>query len=338
MKVLGELETIQGMELVSSLEELSATREDVIIDSRKVSKSELYAWRQQHPTGKVYYLVEEKDPVLDAFARAQDVQLVLSGDIPHLLRGQTLSDQPVLALWGVVPRVGTTLLALALGRVMTEMHGGHVGVIGLNGYNPGFWMLKEQDHALDDVLSSVRTKRIDGATLQTAMVTMSHKLSYLPGLRNALHALEFQPEDVQFLLSVAKRTFDVVIVDVGSVLNTALALEGIRQATHRYCVSSDRFSAQQQYFQQMDYCLKPMGLSSEHWMLVGNQLYGKQEVLAKSLGMLPVAGIAYQDRFDMYAEQQPDPIQYFLDDRRTKKALETIVTSVIDTKRERVVK
>jgi hypothetical protein len=313
---------------LSSLREVS--EDTVLVDARHVAVEELYAWRQAHPNSTVYVLTEGQDAVWEPFAQAHRMTLVTLEDVSTLLQAeaQSRSDTPILALWGATPRLGTTLLSLTLGRVLSEQYHS-VGVLGFNAYNAGHWVFRNEEHALDDLLSTLRTHRLDASVLQSSTMTMGN-LRYLPGLRNPLHALDLTVEEVGRLVEVGRTAFDVLILDVGSVLNTALALEGIRRATHRYCVASDRMSVQYPYHQQMDGILKPLGCGPETWMLVGMQMYNhKLEQLAKTLGMLPLAGFAYQDRFDFYAEQQTDPMQHWLGvDRHVKRGLETIAASV----------
>ncbi|WP_258111631.1 hypothetical protein [Alicyclobacillus sp. SP_1] len=143
---------------VSSLREVS--EDTVLVDARHVAVEELYAWRQAHPDSTVYVLTEGQDAVWEAFAQAHRMTMVKPEDVSTLLQTepQSTSDTPILALWGVTPRLGTTLLSLTLGRVLSEQYHS-VGVLGFNAYNAGHWVFRNEEHALDDLLSTLRTHR-----------------------------------------------------------------------------------------------------------------------------------------------------------------------------------
>ncbi|WP_029421792.1 hypothetical protein [Alicyclobacillus macrosporangiidus] len=306
--------------------------EEILVDSAVIDQAELYTFRQQHPECVITYIVDDTSQAMTAFAAAHNIRLVQAAKLAQYLQEQVSSGSrlPILAFWGVYPRLGTTTIALAVAHVLAAQHGKNVGVFGLNAYNSGTWMLpeSERNHHLDDVVSFLVHNKLDRDTLLSAMESV-YRVRYLPGLRNQTQALTLQPEHMDSLIAVASSMFDVLVLDLGSVLNTAMALQGLRIATHRYVVANDLASTQRQFFDHFDYVLKPLGIQQHELMLVGSKLHGKGANFAKSVGLVPVAGIPHFPSIDLYAEQQSEPLKLFLGEKQFRKAVDTIVQSAV---------
>ncbi|MCL6446162.1 MAG: hypothetical protein K6T83_22410 [Alicyclobacillus sp.] len=319
------------IQVSGTLGEIESVHDDeVLVDAANVEEAELYVFRQNHPGCTITYIVDDISQSLTAFAAAHNIRLVQAAKLAQYLQEQVSSGPsvPILAFWGVYPRLGTTTIVLAVAHVLAAGHGKNVGVFGLNAYNSGTWMLPERNHHLDDVVSYLVHNKLDRDTLLSAMESV-YRVKYLPGLRNQTQALTLQPEHVDSLIAVASSVFDVLVLDLGSVLNTAMALQGMRIATHRYVVANDLASTQRQFFDHFDYVLKPLGISEEELLLIGSQLHGKGASFAKSVGLVPVAGIPHFPSIDLYAEQQSEPLKLFLSEKQFRKAVDTIVQSAL---------
>ena len=305
----------------------------LLFDAKRVPETELYEIRERFSETPITYIVDEFTSALTAFAAAHNIRLVHASRVLSYLDeaiGQGQST-PILAFWGVYPRLGTTTIALAVAHVLAAQHGKSVGVLGLNAYDPGTAMVPGAEHHLDDILSYLAQQKLDPETLQAAMEPVLRpvlRVKYLPGLQNQTRALAVMPEHVRHLLHVARSQFEVLVLDVGSALNTALALEGLQAATHRYVVANDLVATQRQLLRHLDYVLRPLGIEPTDLMLVGSQLHGKGS-LAKSVGMMQLAAIPYYPSIDIYAEQSPEPMKVFLGEKTFRKAVETLAQSAV---------
>ena len=303
----------------------------LVVDLARMQLGELAELVEQYPDVRITVIVDTVTPSLSAFAAAHQVRLLRPEDVMARANEGDGGKRtgPILAFWGVFPRLGTTSLALSVAHVLTEQQHKNVGVLSLNAYNPGSWMLSQSDHHLDNLLAFAQSNTMDRETLSASMERVG-RFQYLPGLRNQTLALGFEPEHVRNMVRAATLLFDVVILDVGSVLNTALALEGLRMATHRYVVSNDLKSAERQFFDHYDYVLKPLGLSQDDLLLVGNELHGKGNFTAfgKAVGLLPVTGIPYLlPPTDLYAETAEEPLKLLLSEKQFRRGVEAIALS-----------
>ncbi|SIT10760.1 P-loop NTPase family protein [Alicyclobacillus vulcanalis] len=301
----------------------------LLLDAKRVPETELYEIRERFSETPITYIVDEFTSALTAFAAAHNIRLVHASRVLSYLDeaiGQGQST-PILAFWGVYPRLGTTTIALAVAHVLAAQHGKSVGVLGLNAYDPGTAMVPGAEHHLDDILSYLAQQKLDPETLQAAMEPVL-RVKYLPGLQNQTRALAVMPEHVRHLLHVARSQFEVLVLDVGSALNTALALEGLQAATHRYVIANDLVATQRQLLRQMDYILRPLGVEPRDLMLIGSQVHGKGG-LAKAVGMMQLAAIPYYPSIDLFAEQSPEPMKVFLAEKTFRKAVETLAQSAV---------
>ena len=299
-------------------------QEDILVDAASINHTELYEFLQEHRGRKIIYLVDTKTPSMLAFAAAHHIDVMEPEEwLASQQTDQGTPSTPILAFWGVYPRLGTTTIALAVGHILATKYGKNVGILGMNAYNSGRSMIPKTDRSLDDILPFLKLQRLERDALVASMESFE-RIKYLPGLRNQTQAGVLYPEHVRHLLSVASSAFDTLIVDVGSVLNTALALEGLHLATHRYVVSDDLLATQHQFFDHQNYVLKPLGISSDQLMLVGSRLHSKGVAFAKSIDVLPVASIPDFPSIDLVAEQQSNPLKLFLDEKAFRRAIDAI--------------
>src|SRR5579875_1120040 len=101
-----------------------------LLDAKHVPETELYEIRGQFPDASITYVVDEFTTALTAFAAAHQIRLVHPTRLASYLdeeMGQHAST-PILAFWGVYPRLGTTTIALAVAHVLAAQHGKSVGV------------------------------------------------------------------------------------------------------------------------------------------------------------------------------------------------------------------
>jgi len=301
----------------------------LLLDAKRVPETELYEIRERFSEASITYVVDEFTAALAAFAAAHRIRLVHPSHLASYLDEEVgkSSSTPILAFWGVYPRLGTTTIALAVAHVLAAQHGKSVGVLGLNAYEAGTAMVPGAEHHLDDILSYLVQQKLDPETLQAAMETVL-RVKYLPGLQNQTRALAITPDEVRHLLQVARSQFEVLVLDVGSILNTALSLEGLQAATHRYIIANDLVATQRQLLRHMDYVLRPLGMEPSDLMLVGSQVHGKGS-LAKSVGLMQLASIPYYPSIDLFAEQSPEPMKVFLAEKTFRKAVETLAQSAL---------
>lgn len=311
----------------------SAIDERILVDANSVDHLEVYEYKQARPEMKITLILDEITNAFASFAKTNEIHVVTPSKLISYLQEEVPQDnpKPILAFWGVLPRLGTTTIAMSVARTLANDHNQSVGMFSLNAYSPGHWFLSEHNHHLDNLHSYIQANQLDRELLLQSM-EYPHKVRYLLGERNQTKALDYTPEDVSYLIEVARSNFDVIVLDIGSILNTALALQGLLSATHHYVIANDSLMSKDAFDSQYDYVLRPLGLDRRDFVLIGNQLRNKNvQSIAKSIDVNPVAAIPEFLGIQMISEQSPDGLKPILSEKQFKRAIDSISAAVVNT-------
>ncbi len=117
---------------------------------------------------------------------------------------------------------GATFLASNLASVLSSAGDANVALIDFNlqfGDAHMFLTDREAPHTLSDVVRGIH--RLDAALLKASMLNVNPKLAVLAAPIDPSHGLEARPEHVESLLSLARRHFDYIVLDVGRTVDAA---------------------------------------------------------------------------------------------------------------------
>ncbi|MDQ0896214.1 MULTISPECIES: hypothetical protein [unclassified Paenibacillus] len=197
------------------------------------------------------------------FERSQD---------QHVEGGKFISVLPAAAADGASTVAMNTALAIAS---KTKLR---VGLIDGNLKNPS---LRSHLNISDRIKSNfqIRAKlqsgTLDPSSLEAASVV--HKkfsnLYVLPGSHRRETASDVTPEMIYHLMSVARQTFHITIMDVSSFADNAATICGVRYADERWLVSQPIYTSYRISWKEWLECYwRLCGLSSKDFKLVINRL------------------------------------------------------------------
>lgn len=297
---------------------------DVFVDH--LTPQELLDLKSAHRHWSLHYIVDTIPMTLRAFSEAHQIPLILPMKLEsYLLEMQTTQVHPVAVFWGVQPQLGTSLTAVAFAEALAKKYTVSVGVLNLNMYSDGTWLFPETRHQLHELQSYFQLRGLTPDRLKDSM-EVSRGIHFLPGNHNPLLGLHYTPEHMEYLIDVAKHTFEVVVLDAGSILNTAPAICSLRAATHRYLVSGDLLTMQSQYQHQLEYILKPLGL--QEILLIGNRMRNPTNLpaFAKGMDVLPLVAIKEFPDISYYTEDRTDPLSMYWEEKQFSRAIDTLVS------------
>ncbi|MFD1674152.1 AAA family ATPase [Alicyclobacillus fodiniaquatilis] len=326
------------IEIIESMHSMppGTVNEIVLIDEKGIELQDLLTQIEGQSDSSIVYVVDDVSNAKQAFASAHGMHIVRANALMSYLEEihTDIHKQPVLAFWGVLPQLGTTTIALAVANQLALSTGMNVGILGLNLYNPGTSFAHDVTNTLDDVRPLLSLKQLTPTKLRESMQLMSQGVWYLPGPRNPLNAMEYQPEEIAYLISNAKQAFELVIVDVGSILNTAAALQSLVMATLRYVVTKDLLECQERFISQSQYILKSLSINTEEILLIGNQMRQPNHLrdYAKTMNVLPVAAIPSFPELPYYSENEEDKLRLYFAQKKFKQAIEQIVNAFSNEK------
>lgn len=138
----------------------------------------------------------------------------------------------LIGLFGTGNGIGTTTVAATLAKHLAQKNK-KVVLLGLDLYDPG-WDFKPK------VSLDQWRPRLTGRVLQPNdfdQLIQTDGYFYLPGNFDYIGAQDYQEEEIEFLLKVAKEYADIVIADFGSFPESAAWYVGMQQSNVRYFVS-----------------------------------------------------------------------------------------------------
>jgi pilus assembly protein CpaE len=135
----------------------------------------------------------------------------------------TLHDQAngkVLAFVSCKGGSGATFLATNLAYTLAAMPGKKVALIDLNlQFGDASLFLADQKPLATLADVSLQMHRLDASLLTASMMAITPTLSVLAAPDDPVHASDVRPEHIDTLLSLARRQFDFVILDIGRTLD-----------------------------------------------------------------------------------------------------------------------
>ncbi len=149
-------------------------------------------------------------------------------------RGQTRLAQ-VIAFMPAKGGSGSTFLSTNLGFVLAS-HGKRVAVLDLNLQFGDVALFVSDKRPKSNVADVCReASRLDAELLEASMMTIGENLSVLAAPDSPERAPEVRPEVVERIIALARTRFDIVILDVGRILE-AVSIKALDEAENIYLV------------------------------------------------------------------------------------------------------
>jgi pilus assembly protein CpaE len=145
-------------------------------------------------------------------------------------KGDALAQGKVLAFISCKGGSGATFLSTNLGYALATQENKRVALIDLNlqfGDAAMYITDKKPLATLADVAQQIH--RLDASFLASSMLSINNNFSVLAAPEDPTHASDVKPEHIDAILSLAKRHYDYVILDVGNNLD-AVSINAMDQA------------------------------------------------------------------------------------------------------------
>lgn len=173
---------------------------------------------------------------------------------------------------------GASTIALNTALAIASNTNLRVGLIDGNLKNPSLRShlnISDRIKSNFQIRAKMQTGTLDPSTLQAASVV--HKkfsnLYVLPGSHRRETASDVTPEMIYHLMSVARQTFHITIMDVSSFADNAATICGVRYADERWLVSQPIYTSYRISWKEWLECYwRLCGLSSKDFKLVINRI------------------------------------------------------------------
>jgi pilus assembly protein CpaE len=179
---------------------------------------------------------------------------------------------------------GATTIAINTALAIASKTKLRVGLIDGNLKNP---MIRSNLNISDrlknsfQIRSKLQTGILDPATLEAACVPYKKipNLFVLPGTHRRETASDVTPEMIYHLMTVARQTFHVTIMDVSTFPDNAATVCGVRYSDVRFLVAQDNYASYRiSWYEWFECYWRLCGFSSKDFKLVINRHQGNDKI------------------------------------------------------------
>ncbi|WP_028550071.1 hypothetical protein [Paenibacillus sp. UNC451MF] len=185
-------------------------------------------------------------------------------------------EQPVskvITAMGALPQLGLTSSLLLTGLQLSKLSGKRIGILGLNGWNPGDNGLKYEAKYLDELWGSLQGRQLQGGDLLGKMQEIAPGVHYLAGNRDLKKLYYYHTDGISWLIDKARESFDLVLIDAGSYPDHALSAQSIYAADLLLVQMNQSQAAKEQWRRMCEHILYPVfHLENRQAMLLFNRM------------------------------------------------------------------
>ncbi|NOU92623.1 hypothetical protein GC093_05185 [Paenibacillus sp. LMG 31456] len=287
-----------------------------LVSDTRLDIHEAVALRRRYPDNKFIYMLSNGDdpPALKAvqtLCAAHGMKYVLPYRTPEqvadetaeICSGKERTVSKVITVIGALPQIGLTSSLIGLGVMLSRMSEVRIGILGMNGWNPGDSGLRYTAKYLDELWGSLQGKQLQAEELRGKMQQLAPKVHYLAGNRDLKKLYYYQTDGVSWLIEKARECFDVVLIDAGSYVDHALAAQSIHVSDLLLVQMHQGQQAKAQWCRMHEHILQPVFRWNERQkMLLFNKMhhspnFENEKQLSRQMDMPYIGSLPYVASF-----------------------------------------
>jgi len=303
-------------EHTSVLHELYTEPDVWLVSDRQLDIQETIALRGCCPSSRIVYMLSNG---LDSQAMKTRQSLCAAHGLDYTLPYHTVEQVAETAagigtgkekelskvITGIapLPQLGLTSSLLRIGVMLSRMSGKRVGILGLNGWNPGDSGMEYKGKYVDELWGGLQGRQLQAGELLAKMHMLAPRVHYLAGSRDLKKLYYYNTEGVSWLIDQAKECFDLILLDAGSYPDHALAAQSILAADLLLVQMHQRQQAKLQWQRMCEHILQPVFRWEERQsLLLFNQMQRSPEMenekqLSRQLGLSYVGSLPHITSF-----------------------------------------
>lgn len=197
----------------------------------------------------------------------------ITKEIGRLCFARELPTSKVITGIGALPQLGLTSSLILTGTRLAMLSGKKIGILGLNGWNPGDSGLKYEAKYLDELWGSLQGRQLQSSELLGKMQQIAPNVHYLAGNRDLKKLYYYHTDGIAWLIDKARESFDLVLIDAGSYPDHALSAQSIYAADLLLVQMNQSQAAKEQWRRMCEHILNPVfHLESRQAMLLFNRM------------------------------------------------------------------
>lgn len=227
-----------------------------------------------------------------------------------LFKESDASSRRIVSFFGTHSGAGVSTTTLNISKLLGNKIAGDVLLITLNPWDSGDYHYNYKKKNLNDLKVDLRGKSLNPERLKDACNYYDKTFYHLAGNKDIKLQRYFTNEEIDYLLHVALKTFELVIVDGGAHFDTAATTQAYIQGGSRFLITTQEQKGYRGNFPLVfDQLIKPTGGTSEDFGLIVNQYEPDSNLpsdsdISSELGMAKIVTIPDVGKLSKIASYQ----------------------------------
>lgn len=240
----------------------------------------------------------------------------------------------VISFFSTVSNIGTTSTCLSVAKALSENTKAKIGVLSLNAWDHGTHQIDYKGEWLDQIKGRLSTETISNKDEFLSLFHMVEKdsLYVLGGNRYTKLERLYSKEEIQHLIQLSKKYFDVVLVDSGAHFDNANMVQALYESDIRFLVLNQQTKTIDSFNRIYDEVLYPLGYKRTDFIGIVNRFVDKTQYpspksISNELDLLIISTI-YEVEDGLLTETE-NKFLYSYDEPVYKESIMRIVKSIV---------
>lgn len=256
-------------------------------------------------------------------------------EILNTFTKQTSEISKVITFFAPISNIGTTSTVLSVAKALQEQTTAKIGVLLLNAWDQGTYQMEYNGRYLDEIKGRLANKAITNKDEFYSLFHMISKeqLYVLGGNRYSKLERLFTVNEINYLIELSKKYFDIVLIDSGNHFDNANMVQALYEADMKFVIVNQQQKSLIRFNQIYDEILYPLGYKKEDFLLIINRYIDTPQYLnAKGISQfinVPILSTIFEMKNSFVSETE-GKILYEYIDPLYKEGILTITKPIIN--------
>lgn len=256
-------------------------------------------------------------------------------EILNTFTKQTSDISKVITFFAPISNIGTTSTVLSVAKALQEQTTAKIGVLLLNAWDQGTYQMEYNGRYLDEIKGRLANKAITNKDEFYSLFHMISKeqLYVLGGNRYSKLERLFTVNEINYLIELSKKYFDIVLIDSGNHFDNANMVQALYEADMKFVIVNQQQKSLIRFNQIYDEILYPLGYKKEDFLLIINRYIDTPQYLnAKGISQfinVPILSTIFEMKNSFVSETE-GKILYEYIDPLYKEGILTITKPIIN--------
>lgn len=345
-----QLEKVKGFSNIVAFNTLepSIRCKAIVADGHNILPNELKELRQAYPNIPIYYQfhditnhlqIKSIKTTCGAYAitplsEHYSVEQIAEQLELELFSKENAKKQRVISFFGTHSGAGVSTTVFNVADVLGLKVTDHVLVLSLNPWDPSDYFLPYDGAYLNDLKIELMTDSLTEEKFISSVMKHEH-FYHLAGNRDIKLQRYYNPQEIEKLIQMAQRTFDVVLIDAGTHFDNAAYAQSYKSADLKFLVTTQDPKGFRGYWPHIfNQLIEPVGGSTDEFLLIINKFTPDlalitEKDLSTELGINLLTSIPNEQFFGATATAQRKLLHEVTPDKNYGQSLENIVNAII---------